>query len=446
MQRIAQGRNPLDKPIEAQAAPAVSADLTDITLPLRIGLVLFALVFGVFGLWASVAPLDGAAHAFGRVTVASHSKTAQHLEGGIIAAILVKNGDYVEQNQLLIKLDETQSLAQLDIVRKQFNALKLKEARLNAEKLGLETVNYPELKSVTEQDIASEQQVFAARRAAISASTDLLNQQIEHLRSQLNGIKALKESKEALAKSYQEELTDIEELLGQGYSDKNRLRELERALATAKGESADLTANIASIEVQIGETQLQIMLREREFQNDVVGELAETQNRLNDVAERITALTDVVSRTSVRSPVAGTIKGMQFHTVGGVISPGTRIVDIVPEDDELIVEAQVSPNDIDRIALNQHANIRFSSFGSAVPNVFGKLTYISADIFVDENSGMPYYQARIEVTEEGFKELGDLELVPGMPAEVFVATGSRTFFQYLFKPLSNAIARSFNED
>ena len=436
----------MDKPIEAQAAPAVSADLTDITLPLRIGLVLFALVFGVFGLWASVAPLDGAAHAFGRVTVASHSKTAQHLEGGIIAAILVKNGDYVEQNQLLIKLDETQSLAQLDIVRKQFNALKLKEARLNAEKLGLETVNYPELKSVTEQDIASEQQVFAARRAAISASTDLLNQQIEHLRSQLNGIKALKESKEALAKSYQEELTDIEELLGQGYSDKNRLRELERALATAKGESADLTANIASIEVQIGETQLQIMLREREFQNDVVGELAETQNRLNDVAERITALTDVVSRTSVRSPVAGTIKGMQFHTVGGVISPGTRIVDIVPEDDELIVEAQVSPNDIDRIALNQHANIRFSSFGSAVPNVFGKLTYISADIFVDENSGMPYYQARIEVTEEGFKELGDLELVPGMPAEVFVATGSRTFFQYLFKPLSNAIARSFNED
>ncbi|MFN3238475.1 MAG: HlyD family type I secretion periplasmic adaptor subunit [Pseudomonadales bacterium] len=427
-------------------APESTDELTDITLPLRIGLVLFALVFGVFGLWASIAPLDGAAHAFGRVTVASHSKTAQHLEGGIIAAILVKNGDYVEQDQLLIKLDETQSLAQLDIVRKQYNALRLREARLNAEKLQLPSVDYPELENVTAADIAAEEQVFAARKAAISAGTDLLVQRIEQLRSQLNGIKALKESKDALAQSYQEELTDIEELLGQGYSDKNRLRELQRALATAKGESADLTANIASIDVQIGETQLEIMLREREFQNEVVAELADTQNRLNDVAERITALRDVVSRTSVRSPVAGTIKGMQFHTVGGVIAPGTKIVDIVPEDDELIVEAQISPNDIDRIALHQQANIRFSSFGNAVPNIIGKLTYISADIFVDENSGLPYYQARIEVTEEGFKELGDLELVPGMPAEVFVATGSRTFFQYLFKPLSNAIARSFNED
>lgn len=427
-------------------APESTDELTDITLPLRIGLVLFALVFGVFGLWASIAPLDGAAHAFGRVMVASHSKTAQHLEGGIIAAILVKNGDYVEQDQLLIKLDETQSLAQLDIVRKQYNALRLREARLNAEKLQLPSVDYPELENVTAADIAAEEQVFAARKAAISAGTDLLVQRIEQLRSQLNGIKALKESKDALAQSYQEELSDIEELLGQGYSDKNRLRELQRALATAKGESADLTANIASIDVQIGETQLEIMLREREFQNEVVAELADTQNRLNDVAERITALRDVVSRTSVRSPVAGTIKGMQFHTVGGVIAPGTKIVDIVPEDDELIVEAQISPNDIDRIALHQQANIRFSSFGNAVPNIIGKLTYISADIFVDENSGLPYYQARIEVTEDGFKELGDLELVPGMPAEVFVATGSRTFFQYLFKPLSNAIARSFNED
>ena len=421
-------------------------DLTDITLPLRVGLVLFALVFGVFGLWSSIAPLDGAAHAFGRVSVASHSKTAQHLEGGIIAAILVKNGDFVEQNQLLIKLDETQSLAQLDIVKSQYNALKLKEARLRAERTGANFVTYPESLHELTDDIAAENEVFAARKAALAAGSDLLVQRIEQLRSKLKGLEALKQSKDSLAQSFQEELKDTEELLDQGYSDRTRLRELERAFATATGESADLTANISSTEVQIGETQLQIMLQEREFQNGVVNTLTETQNALNDVRERITALQDIVARTSVRSPVAGTIKGMQFHTIGGVISPGTRIVDIVPEDDELIVEAQISPNDIDRIALNQRANIRFSSFGNAVPNIIGELTYISADIFIDENSGLPYYQARIEVTEEGTKELGALELVPGMPAEIFVATGSRTFFQYLFKPLSNAIARSFNED
>lgn len=421
-------------------------ELTDITLPLRIGIILFALIFGVFGLWASVAPLDGAAHAMGRVTVASNSKTAQHLEGGIIAAILVKNGDFVEENELLIKLDETQSLAQLDIVRSQFNALKLKEARLNAEKLKSKSVTYPSLEGLTEEEIAAENEIFEARRNSLAASTELLVQKTEQLRSQLKGIQALKKSKDALAKSYDEELKDIEELLDQGYSDKNRLRELERALATAIGESADLTANIAAVEVQIGEAQLQIMLQESEFQNEVVNELGETQNALSDVTERVTALQDIVARTSVRSPVAGTIKGMQFHTIGGVISPGTKIVDIVPEDDELIVEANVSPNDIDRIALDQNANIRFSSFGNQVPNIVGRVIYISADIFVDENTGMPYYQARIEVTEEGAKELGDLELVPGMPAEVFIATGSRTFFQYLFKPLSNAVARSFNED
>ena len=137
---------------------------------------------------------------------------------------------------------------------------------------------------------------------------------------------------------------------------------------------------------------------------------------------------------------------MQFHTIGGVISPATKIVDIVPDGDELIVEAEISPNDIDRVAINQNANIRFSTFGNAVPTIFGQVTHISADIFVNESTGLPFYRARIEVTEEGSKELGSLQLVPGMPAEVFIATGSRTFLQYLFKPFSNTLARSFNED
>lgn len=434
-----------------QTIPTLSDDdLTSIARPTKVGVTLFALIFGVFGLWSATAPLDGAALANGRVTVASHSKTAQHLEGGIVAEILVKNGDFVKKNQLLIKLDETQSLAQLDIVTSQYNAMKLKEARLISEKANADKVSYPaavlDSGSVSEEEIAGENEIFAARKAARIAGVELLNQRVEQLRSKAIGLVALKASKDSLVQSFAAELEDTKALLGEGFSDKTRLREIERALAVQIGESADLTANISSIDVQIAETKLQIILQDREFQNTVVKELGETQNALSDVTKRITALKDIVARTSVRSPVSGTIKGMQFHTIGGVISPATKIVDIVPEDDELIVEVQVSPNDIDRVALNQAANIRFSTFGNVVPNIFGRLTHISADIFVDEKTGMPYYKARIEVTDEGAKELGNLKLVPGMPAEVFIATGSRTFLQYLFKPLSNTLARSFNED
>ena len=419
-------------------------------MPVRIGLILFALVFVVFGTWAAVAPLQGAAHAPGRVMVASYSKTVQHLEGGIVGDILVANGDRVSAGQPLIELDETQSLAQLEIVSSQYTALRVKEARLISERDGLGAVAYPAELSDPDpkarQETEAQNGIFAARKAANQGSVEVLEQRIEQLRSKIDGLKALRESKEKLAASYTEELEDTQTLLSQGFSDKNRLRELERAFATFAGEAADLTAQISSTEVQIGETRLQIIGLERQFQNEVVGELAETQTAIADVTERVRAIEDVFARMTIRSPVDGIVNGMQFHTIGGVISPGTRIVDIVPENDDLIVEARVSPNDIDRVALDQEATIRFSAFGRQVPTTFGRVAHLSADIFVDEATGAPYYQARIEVTEQGMEDLEGLQLIPGMPAEVFISTGSRTLLAYLFKPLSNIFARSFIED
>ena len=419
-------------------------------MPVRIGVILFALIFVVFGTWAALAPLQGAAHAPGRVMVASYSKTVQHLEGGIVGNILVANGDRVSAGQPLIELDETQSLAQLEIVSSQFTALRVKEARLISERDGLEAVTYPAELSDPDpkarQEIEAQNGIFAARKAANQGSVEVLEQRIEQLRSKIDGLKALRESKEKLAASYTEELEDTQTLLSQGFSDKNRLRELERAFATFAGEAADLTAQISSTEVQIGETRLQIIGLERQFQNEVVGELAETQTAIADVTERVRAIEDVFARMTIRSPVEGIVNGMQFHTIGGVISPGTRIVDIVPQDEDLIVEARVSPNDIDRVALDQEATIRFSAFGRSVPTTFGRVAHLSADIFVDEATGAPYYQARIEVTEQGMEDLEGLQLIPGMPAEVFISTGSRTLLAYLFKPLSNIFARSFIED
>ncbi len=423
---------------------------TSIKTPVRVGLGIFTLVFGVFGGWAALAPIDGAAFAPGEVKVESQNKTVQHLEGGIIAEILVGNGDLVVPGQPLIQLDRTQPQAQLDVARAQLTANLVREARLIAQSRGAETVAWPEAVDrndpAAREEIEAQSEIFEARKAALEGNIEVLEQRIGQLENRIVGMRAKRESMLLLSSSYEEELNDTRELLDQGFSDRIRLRELERNYANAEGEAGELAANIASTEMQIGETVLQISQLEKDFRNEVAAELAQTRTNLNDLRERIIALDDVVARTVIRAPDGGYVTGMQTHTVGGVISPGMIIADIVPEDDELVVEAHVSPNDIDRVALNQSANLRFSAFGNMTPTVFGEVTNLSADSFQDPNTGMSYYVAEIKVSAEGMEDLGELVLMPGMPTEVFITTGERTFLQYLFKPFSDAVARSFRED
>jgi epimerase transport system membrane fusion protein len=294
--------------------------------------------------------------------------------------------------------------------------------------------------------MAAQTEIFRARRAALDGSVEVLEQRERQLRSKLTGLAAQKSAKEELSSSYGDELDDVSELLSQGFSNKTRLRELERNFTRLKGEAGELSAAISSTEVEIGEARLQILQLQREFHNEVVNQLSETQTALTDINERINALGDIVKRTVVRAPVAGIVNGLRFHTEGGVISPGNPIAEIVPQSVDLIVTARVSPNDIDRVSLGQDATIRFSTFGSSVPTIFGRVLNLSANSLSDEATGTAYYEARVEVTEEGLASLGDLVLLPGMPADVFIATGSRTLLQYLFKPFSNAIARSLIED
>ncbi|PCJ27751.1 MAG: hemolysin secretion protein D [SAR86 cluster bacterium] len=419
--------------------------------PRRVGLVLLFLIFGVFGIWATIAPLDSNAHATGTVTVKSYKKIVQHLEGGIISEISVKNGDFVSEGQALLTLDNTQPLAQLEIANATFAALATLEARLTAERDNLDAIAYsPELLNSefdTAIEISAQNQIFQARKTAQKGSVDVLEQRIEQLQSIVLGQKALKISKERLAGSYLEELEDVKALLADGFSDITHLRNAERSHESLRGEAAELTASIASTEIQIGETRLQILQQKNEFRNDVIGQLADTQTRLKDSRERVNALKDVVARTVIRAPVDGVVNGMQFHTVSGVIAPATTIAEIVPQFEDLIIEAKVSPLDIDRVFEGQKAMIRFSTFSSkTVPTLFGSVLSLSADAFIDEFTGMSYYLARIEVSPQGMEDLGNLSLVPGMPAEVFINSGSRTFLQYIYKPLSNSLARSMNED
>jgi epimerase transport system membrane fusion protein len=423
---------------------------SDITGPRRSGLVLLTAVFGVFGLWAALAPLDGAAFAPGTVTVRSYKKIIQHLEGGIVSEILAQDGDLVEEGQPILILDDTQARAELEIASTQLIGLMARKSRLEAERDGLMDVVYttdlPPGDRRAEEEMEAQNSIFHARKAANEGRGEILTQRIVQLQSQVEGMRALKASKDLLVSSFTEELEDTRVLLEQGFSEKTRVREIERNFAAVSGDSAELAANIAATEVQIGETRLQMIQLKSEFLNEVVSELSEIQTSLNDVYERVNALEDIVERTIIKAPEQGKLNGMQVHTVGGVIGAGTEIAELVPESDDLILEAAINPMDIDRVTEGQEARIRFSAFGSRAPTIFGVLLSLSADAFANPNDGSSYYLARIEVNPESLDELGDLSLMPGMPAEIFINTGSRTFLQYLMKPLSNTVSRSFNED
>jgi len=425
-------------------------DVSD-TRPRIIGLIILFVTFGMFGTWAAVAPLDSAALAPGVVTVKTYRKTVQHLEGGIVNEIQVRDGDQVQAGDVLLVLDNTQAQAELGIVRGQMIAALAQEARLQAERDGRGTIEFPD--SFDRNDlrvneaVLSESQVFQARMNSHNGEIGVLEQRMTQIDEQIKGLEAVIRSKDELMRSYREEVGDLSELLSDGFVDKQRLRDLERRVSELEGEMADNHSNIAQAKMRRGETELQILQLKKDFHTEVVNQLAEVQSKLFDLRERERALTDRVERTVVRAPEAGMVLGMKVHTVGGVVRSGEPILDIVPAASDLVVEAQVSPIDIDRVSTGKLADIRFSAFKSATtPVIQGVVEHISADRLTNEETGMPYYLARVELTDVGREQLGPLLLIPGMPAEVLSNTGERTLLEYLVQPATNAFARSLIED
>lgn len=417
----------------------------------RTGLIIAFLVFGVFGIWSVTAPIDGASHAPGTVAARSNNKVVQHLEGGIINEILVENGDRVEAGDPLVRLDATQARAELGMVRVQLAAAQAREARLLAERDGLEQIEFEtDISTASPNEVAemlSHRAIFQARREARTGRIHMLEQRIDQLRSQLVGLRGQQESKQVLMESYAEEQEEVRSLLADGFSDMTRMRSVERNYNTLRGEVAELDSTIASTEMRIEETRSEIEQVQRDFQAEVVTELGETQSRLKDLRERLVALEDVVERAVVRSPDNGIVNGMEIHAEGAVVAPGDPIAEIVPAGDELIIEARVSPMDIDRVAVGQEASVRFSALSAqTTPRLTGTVINVSADAMTDQQNGTTYYQSRIAVDPSELESLRDAILVPGMPADVFINSGERTLMQYLLKPLTNAMARSFIED
>ena len=418
----------------------------------QIGIIILVAMFGVLGTWGYLAPIDSSALAPGYVTVKSHRKTVQHLDGGIVSKLLAKDGDVVIAGDVLLILDGTEVKAQFEILHGQHITLAAQLARLTAERDQANQISFPvDLEDLSNQYIVEarqgENQIFNARKRSYKGEILVLNQRVSQLSSKIKGLQGQRASKQELIKSYDEEVSDLKELLAEGFTNKLRLLDSERNYAVNTGEVAALSSQIASSEMEIGETKLQILQLQKKFQEEVASKYSEVQDQLYDVDQRLIATNDKVIRTEIRSPANGRVLGLSVYNVGGVITPGKPILDIVPQKEELIINAQVSPMDIDRVRVGLLSEVRFSAFKQALtPKMQGKLINLSADRITDEKTGMPYYQAIIELTPDSYEKLGGLELLPGMPAEVLINTGERTVFEYLMQPVTNAFARAFIED
>ncbi|MFS0826271.1 HlyD family type I secretion periplasmic adaptor subunit [Pseudomonas phoenicis] len=417
----------------------------------RIGMTIVLVTFGIFGTWAAFAPLSNAVHGSGFVTVQSYRKTVQHLEGGIVKELLARDGDSVKKGDPVIILDESQLSSEYESTRNQLIVARYKEARLRAERDQLETI--PEVKLTgtdsgrAQEALAGEQQVFVSRKASRLGEISVHREQISQLKAQIAGLEEMIRTKQGLEKSYSGEIVQLKDLLAQGFVDNQRLLESQRKLDMLRTEVADHKSNIAKTKLQISETELQIVQLDKKFNADVADELSQVQAQVFDLQEKEAALQDRLSRVVIRAPESGMVLDMKVHTVGGVVQPATPLMDIVPLSSELVVEAKVSPIDIDRLELGKTADIRFSAFNNATtPVIEGKLTRISADRLTDEQSGDGYYLVRVNVTEDGMKKLANRKLQPGMPAEVLINAGDRTMLQYLLKPARNMFAESMIEE
>lgn len=442
-------RRVLSEPVPAAVNNFDESVLESDRLTRVFGYWIIAIVFGGFGFWAAVAPLESAARGQGTVQVEGNRKPLQHYEGGMVAEIFVASGDYVKEGQPLIQLDTTQAQAEQRIIEGRVWAKRALVDRLISERDDSQAVVF-QIWLLDQTDeraqiaVASERALFDARRADRLGEIAVLQQRVSQLNSQIDGALAVIEAKNQVADSLQSERADLESLLEQGYVDKQRIRQLERSLAQTLGELAELGAQIAAAKVAIEEAELTILQLDKRFKMQVVDALTASQDELYDMQQRLFAINDRLNRTLISAPAAGFVLDLKPNVKGAVIAPGEELLSIVPDVDTLIVDAQMSPMDIDRIRVGQEAEVRFAVFKDAY-TITGVLVKVSPDALTDETTGMAYFEAKVELLEEDMTLLGSDQLVPGMPADVLVKTGNRTLLGYLTSPLRRMFENSLIE-
>lgn len=441
-----------DAEVSSIIADGKSSLTTDEQGAARWGLRILLVGVGVFMVWAIFAPLSEGVPAHGFIKVEGNRKTIQHLSGGIVEEIMVKEGDRVAADQPLMRLNETQLKAQQGIVESQLVIALAMEARLNAERDNRDKLVYPEFLLARQQHpqaieaMQVQGQLFRTRRAALRGEEAIGRETIIGLEEQVRGLAAQEAAKAEQLSSFKEELKTLRPLHEDGYIPRNRLFELERAVAYLSGQRSDDLANIGRAKSQISEIKLKVMQSRQVYQKEVQTQLAETQSKVADLKERLVATQDELKRVVLRAPGAGIVVDLTVHTIGGVIAPGQKLMDIVPEGGGLLIEAQLPTHLIDNVHVGLDVDISFTAMDhTLVPTIPGKLTYVSADRMVDPRTDMPYFVGRVMVTEEGMKILGKHSMQPGMPADVVVKVSERSMMGYMLKPLFNSLRFAFTE-
>lgn len=437
----------------AGANPTLAIDERSIV---RFGLLTLLFGFGGFILWSALAPLDEGVPGVGVVVVDSKRKTIQHLKGGIVESIEVREGARVAAGDVLLRLNDKEIKAQLEIARGQYWTVKAIEARLLAERDNVASVKFPvEMAEAAKGDprvmeaMRAQTQLFLARRSALQNELGSMEESISGLREQIRGLDSVEAGKKKQIDLLESEVAALRGLVEEGFVPRNKLYELERILADLSGTRGNDLASIARARTGISEIQLRKSLRLQDFRKEVEAQITDAQRDVGIQLDRLTALTDEFERTVIRAPASGSVVGLEAHTIGGVIRPGDRIMDIVPEGDVLIIEAQLPVSLIDKVQVGQLANVHFQIVmkGGKQPAIQGKLIQVSADRLTEQRSGVPYYSARIQITPAGESELKLHNMTPqaGMQTDVVIVTGERTVLEYLMRPLMSRMVSGMKE-
>lgn len=418
----------------------------------KLGMRSALLLFGGLFLFCLVFSISGAVVASGTVTVEGNYKSIQHLDGGIVSKILVRNGDVVKKGQELVRLEDTSAQANMAIIQGRRRDFSIQQARLIAERDRRPGFELPDAVKPFADDgqireiLATQKALFDARRASHQGELSVLRQRMEQVQAEMRGQEVELKSRKRQLDLANKELGDVEPLFAKGFANQQRLGGLQREQARLEGDVGRISADLARSKGAIAEAELKLAQSEKEFTQNVVDELRKVQAQLSEVEEQTKTLRDKLDRVVIRAPESGRVHALSVHTEGGVIQPGTALMTIVPDGERLVIEAQVQPQDIDKVRQGLAAAVRFPAFDAkSTPRIGGTVSTVSA-AELTTSQGKTYFTARIEIPPEEMSRIGaSHRLVPGMPAEVFIETASRSILSYFIKPLVDAMARSFRD-
>ena len=419
----------------------------------RLGLWALGIGFGGFLLWAALAPLDEGVPSQGHVAIDTKRKSVQHLSGGIIKEVLVGEGDRVKEGQLLIKLDDATAKANFEAIRQRYLGLRAMQGRLLAEQAGQSMVTFhPDLVAAAgdpliKQQMMNQEQLFRSRKAALQADLQSIQESIQGQQGLTQAYEGMMVSRRNQFSLLNEELGNTRSLVKEGYVPRNRQLELERQVSESSTAIAELQGNTIRARSSMAELRQRAISRQQEYRKEVESQLADVTREVLSDAGKFVALQDDLRRTEILSPADGQVVALSAQSVGGVIGPGQKVLDVVPANEALVLETRVQPQLIDRVHAGMPVDVRFSSFANSPQLVVqGKLVSVSGDLLTDPQNGAGYYLARVNVTPEGLKKLGKRQMQPGMPVEVVFKTGERSMLTYLLHPLTKRIAASMNEE